>query len=195
MNVYQALPLLEGWDFFVDNKMVTVQKGQFAQVFSRSVKGWLLALDMTATDPYTILREINLGLSLTGNMENLFDTGATLPPAFGAYVCTFIRPSILSSAGIFYMSAVTTAEPFPVRGLVRLELSLGLSSTQVTAVAGTSITAIEITDEKVFISSVRRLQYGWFGLVLDFVLNHLPGFKYVGLPKEIKEVVMDKEAK
>jgi hypothetical protein len=182
------LPFLEGWNQLRFEKTETVEKGRYVVVFSRTVKGWLLSLDFVSDDAYGSLKISYLGWTGVAIPHSLLLYGTTLPPPYGSYISDYIRPSTLSTAGVYVLSPVTSAYPFSIKGLVRVELGLEADSTQATATVTASFLAIEITDEKAFIRSYRRFKYGWLGWVFG-VLSHIPGLKYIGIPEEIKEVV------
>jgi len=188
MNLYDMLPFLEGWTLLPFGKTETVEKGKYITVFSRNVKGWLFGLDFFSDDAYASLKLSYLGAAGVCTSHSLFIYGLTLPPPSGMYIEDYIRPSTLSTAGVYYAALITSAYPFSVKGLVRLELGLKSDSTQETATAAVSFSAIEIVDEKAFIRSVRKFKYGWLGWAFE-VLSRIPGLKYIGIPEEIKEVV------
>jgi hypothetical protein len=182
------LPFLEGWTQLRFEATKTVEKGKYVTVFSRPVKGWLLGLDFVSDDAYGSFRLSYLGWTGVDTSHLFFTVGATLPPPFGSYIADYIRPSVLSTAGVYYSSPVTSAYPLFVKGLVRLELGLEADSTQTTSTETVSFIAIEVIDEKAFIRSYRQFRYGWLGWTFE-VLSRIPGLKYIGVPKEIKEVV------
>jgi len=182
------LPFLEGWNQLYFEKTETVEKGKYTVVFSRAVKGWLLSLDFASDDAYASMKLTYLGWVSVSTPHMGFTFGLTMPPSFGSFVEDYIRPSTLSTAGVYLISLITSAYPFSIKGLVRLELGLEADSTQATATVTASFLAIEIVDEKAFIRSYRRFKYGWLGWAFG-VLSNIPGLKYIGIPKEIKEVV------
>jgi len=181
-------PFLEGWEFLMFKETETVEKGKYKVVFSRMCKGWLIGLDFVSDDAYASLKLTYLGRAGVSTPHRYFTLGATLPPPHGCYILDYIRPSTLSTAGVYIVSPVTSAYPVSVKGLVRLELGLENNSTQATATATVGFTAIEIVDDKAFIRSYRKFKYGWLGWVFG-VLSRIPGLKYIGIPNEIKEVV------
>ena len=188
LSLYNMIPFLEGWEYLVFNKTETVEKGRYTTVFSRFVKGWLTGLDFIADDAYASVKLIYLGMVNLSTPHFIFGLGATEPPPSGLYCQLYIRPSTLSSAGMYAGSLVTSAYPLSVKGMVRLELGLEADSTQATATNSASFTAIEIVNEKAFIRSYRKFKYGWLGWAFG-VLSRIPGLKYIGIPDEIKEVV------
>ena len=188
LSLYNMIPFLEGWEFLMFSGTETVEKGKYKVVFSRAVKGWLISLDFFSDDAYASLKLSYLGYTGVHTPHSFFLTGATLPPPWGCYILDYIRPSTLSTAGVYATSPVTGAYLFSVKGLVRLELGLENDSTQATATAAVSFVAIEIVDDKAFIRSYRKFKYGWLGWAFG-VLSHIPGLKYIGIPDEIKEVV------
>lgn len=188
LNLYNMLPFLEGWDLCTFSKQEVVEKGKYKSVFSRLYKGWLIALDFFADDAYASVKIMYLGYTAVFTSHSAFTVGATLPPPNGFYILDYIRPSTLSTAGVYAASPMTSAYPFSVKGLVRLELGLEEDSTQTTATATVGFSAIEIVDEKAFIRSYRRFKYGWLGWAFG-VLANIPGLKYMGIPDGIKEVM------
>jgi hypothetical protein len=188
LSLYNMLPFLEGWNQLSFAKTETVEKGRYVVVFSRAVKGWLLSLSLSSDDAYASLKLSYLGTTGVVIPHLFLQLGETLPPSMGSYILDYIRPSTLSTAGVYVTSIITSAYPFSVKGLVRLELGLEADSTQATTAVIASFLAIEITDEKAFIRSYRRFKYGWLGWTFD-VLSRIPGLKYIGIPEEIKEVV------
>ena len=188
MNLSDALPFLEGWDELSVVKTETIEKGVFKPVFSRECKGWVYGLDIASDDAYASLQMTYLGGTAIITPHSIFVVGATLPPPHGMYIPSYIRPSTLSTAGIFIATLITSAYPKPIKGLVRLELKLGDDSTQVTATCIISFVACEIVDEEAFIRSARRFKYGWLGWIFG-AISRIPGLKYIGIPEEIKEVV------
>ena len=182
------IPFLEGWEGLLFKKTETVEKDKYKVAFSRAVKGWLFDLDFFSDDAYASLKLTHLGYTSVFTPHRYFTLGATLPPPCGYYISDYIRPSTLSSAGVYTTSRVTSAYPISVKGLVRLELGLENVSTQATATATVGFMAIEIVDDKTFIRSYRKFKYGWLGWAFG-VLSRIPGLKYIGIPDEIKEVV------
>jgi hypothetical protein len=188
MNLYDMLPFLEGWTQLGFSKQETVEKGKYINVFSRNVKGWLNCLDFASDDAYASCRLTYLGYLSVVPQQYFFTVGGILPPQYGGYAVEYIRPSTLSTAGVYVNTLQAQSSPMPIKGLVRLELGLEADSTQSTATAAVSFAAFEIVDEKAFIKSVRKFMFGWLGWAFD-VLSRIPGLKYIGIPKEIKEVV------
>ena len=182
------IPFLEGWAYLVFDKQETVKKGFYKTVFSRPCKGWLVKLEFGSDDAYASVKVTLLEFTSIYTIQDSFVIGALLPPSAGAYVRGYIRPSILSSAGVFAGYILNTTYPQPIRGLVRFELGLEADSTQTEAAATVSFVAIEIVDDKAFIRSYRKFKYGWLGWAFG-VLSRIPGLKYIGIPDEIKEVV------
>ena len=188
LSLHETIPFLEGWEFLAFGKEETVEKGKYKTILSRPIKGWLYGLDFVTDDAYAVIRIIYLGIVGLYTPHVIFCLGATEPPPSGLYGPLYIRPSTLSSAGVYAGSLVTSAYPLPVKGMVRLELGLENDTTQSTAKNRVSFSAIEIVDDKAFIRSYRKFKYGWLGWAFG-VLSHIPGLKYIGIPNEIKEVV------
>ena len=194
MKLYQMIPFLRGWVETIIIKQETVQRGVYKSIMSRELQGWLGSLDSISDDAYVKARVTYLGNTVELTMHDHFTLGAVLPPSAGSYILTYIRPSVLSTAGFFTASPVTLAECIPLKGLVRVEATLDDNSTQVTANIGMRIMFYEVTDEKLFIKTVRRFLFGWLGWIFGAISN-FPGLKYVGIPDEIKEVLDVKEKK
>lgn len=188
LNLYNMLPFLDGWRGHYFTKQETVEKGKYKLVYSEMSTGWLIFFDSSYTDAYASVKFTYLGEITIPTPHALFIAGAVMPPPSGTYLLEYLRPSTLSTAGVYVVSNFTMAEPMPVKGLVRVELGLEDDSTQTTATAAVNFMYIEITDTVAFIRSVRRFLYGWLGWAFG-VLSHIPGLKYVGIPAEIKEVV------
>lgn len=188
VTLYNMLPFLEGWMEQIFFKSETVEKGKYKVVFSENFVGWLTAWDFVSNDAYASLKATYLGNVGILTPHGLFYVGAITPPPYGSYLSEYIRPSTLSTAGVFAMSVYTLAYPMSIKGLVRIEFGLEAGSTQSTATAATLFTAIRITDTKAFIKSFRKFKYGWLGWAFG-VLSHIPGLKYIGIPDEIKEVL------
>jgi hypothetical protein len=188
MKLYQMIPFLKGWTATAVNKQITVRKGVYQTIFSREFQGWLFGFDMISDDAYAKLRVTYLGQAASYKLHDFFTLGAVIPPPAGLYLNVYIRPSILSTAGIFVGSPFTLAESIPLKGLVRIELILDNDSTQATANIMASVMLYEVTDEKLFIKSVRKFLFGWLGWFFGAISN-FPGLKYVGIPNEVKEVL------
>lgn len=188
MSLIEMLPFLEGYEFLYFSKEEPVEKGKYKTIFSRDVKGWIHSLDFAADDAYASFKPTYMGNTDVRTPNYFFVLGVTSPPPFGSYLLEYLRPSTLSTAGVYAVSLITSAYAIPIKGLVRLEVGLENESTQSTATVSTHFFAGEIVDEKAFIKSYRRFKYGWLGWAFD-VLSHIPGLKYVGIPTEIKEVV------
>ena len=188
VSLIEMLPFLEGFEYLYFSKEETVEKGKHTTIFSRDVKGWIYSLDFASDDAYASFVPTYMGKTDVRTPNYFFVAGATLPPPSGSYVLNYLRPSTLSTAGIYAVSLITSAYPIPIKGLVRLEVGLESESTQTTATVSCHFFAFEITDEKAFIRSYRRFKYGWLGWAFE-VLSRIPGLKYIGIPEEIKEVV------
>lgn len=188
LNLYNMLPLLEGWEYMPFLKSEAVELGKYKLLSSEKRIGWLLSMDFYSDDAYASLKLTYLGAVGIITPHDLFVTGAILPPPYGAVLSVYIQPSYLSTAGVYCCSMVTTAFPVSIKGNIKIEIGLESSSTQSTASAGVVFNAIAITNEGMFIRSVRRFKYGWLGWVFE-LLSRIPGLKYIGVPKEIEEVV------
>lgn len=194
MKLYDALTFLDGWTYLWVVKEETVTGGIFKTVFSRETKGWLLNMAFMGFDAYITLRVTSLGQTAYVTPQLVFRGGWVIPSPTGGQISLYIRPSTLSTAGVYIISIFDSPQPMPIKGLTRLELSLGDDSTQVTSTAGVAFTAIEITDEEAFIRSVRKFKYGWLGWVFG-AISKIPGLKYIGIPEEIREVVSSPKKK
>ncbi len=194
MNIIEALPFLDGWDHLVVREARTVQKGQYVNVFSRPVKGWMVSLDFITDDAFASVRIIHLGHLALLNSHSLYLLGAYEPVAFGSFSTLYLRPSVLSTAGLYSSELLSPTNLLPLRGLVRVSFGLEIDSTQVTANTTIIVIAIEVTNERAFIKSVRRFMYGWVGAAFNF-FSHLPGLHDIALPDEIKEILDQKEKK
>jgi len=188
VNLLNMLPVLEGYDFLYFTKAETVSKGRYELLHSKKGKGWLFSLSISTDDAYASLKMTYMGHTETRTPHFFFNLGVTLPPPSGAYLSTYLRPSVLSTAGIFTLWLVTSAYAIPVKGLVRLEVGLESGSTQATASISANFMFVNIIDEEVFIKSVRKFKYGWLGWVFG-AISKIPGLKYIGIPEEIREVV------
>jgi len=188
MSLIDMLPFLDGYEFLYFNEEETVEKGKYKTIFSRDVKGWIFSLDFASDDAYASFKATYMGHSDIRTPNYFFVLGAVLPPMFGSYLLNYLRPSTLSTAGIYAVSPITSAYPISIKGLVRLEVGLESESTQATTTVSVLFFACEIVDEKAFIRSYRRFKYGWLGWTFE-VLSRIPGLKYIGVPNEIKEVV------
>ncbi|MEM2849054.1 MAG: hypothetical protein QXI36_02120 [Candidatus Bathyarchaeia archaeon] len=187
-HLYNMLPFLEGWRGHYFTKTETVTKGEYKLVYSEMSIGWLIFFLFTTTDAFGSTKFTYLGETNIQIPNALYLTGAVMPPPGGTYLLEYIRPSTLSTAGIYSMANFVMAEPMPVKGLVRIELGLEQESTQTTATSTVIFMYIEITDIKAFTRSYRKFKYGWLGSVLNAIAR-LPGFAGLALSPELKGVM------
>jgi len=156
MNLYNMLPFLEGWRYLNFKKTLTLNRGETRVIFSQPVKGWLTSWDMITTDAVSGIKGVFQEFSFTIHPHYAFTLAAVLPPPNGICIQTYIRPSILSTAGYYVLSIITTAYPISISGSLTLRFFIPEESTQDSATISTAFTAVEIIDEQKFIKSIER---------------------------------------
>jgi len=187
MSLYEMVPFLEGWEYYEVTKQKTADKTKDVIAYSEECKGWLLGIDMISDDAYSRITLTYLGSTYKITPHAAFLYSGALPPPFGTYIYSYIRPSTLSTAGVYVLSPLTSAYPFAVRGLVTFLFGLAQESTQASTMMGVNFLAIRITNEEEFIRSVRKFRYGRLAPLFEF-LGHIPVLKFLGVPNEIKKV-------
>jgi len=187
MSLNEMLPFLEGWEYYYIDEEKTVDKTKDVNAYSKTVKGWLYSIDMVCDDAYSRLTITYLGTTHKFTPHLLFTMGAVMPPPFGLYLSEYIRPSILSTAGAYVLTVLTSAYPFSTRGLATLLFGLAQESTQASSTIRVLFIAIRVTNDEDFIRSVRKFRYGRLAPLFE-VLGHIPVLKFLGVPNEIKKV-------
>lgn len=154
---FESLPLIRGWRFEAFNSIKEIKRGEAeVTVYSKEVKGWLFGVDLISDDS---LAEFELNYSgFSGKITpyTVYESGSIAPIGGGTYLSEYIKPSVLSTAGIYFFSTQFSSVPTPIVGKVIITFSLNKDSTQDTSIMAVYFGAIEIVDEAEFLKSLKE---------------------------------------
>lgn len=157
MNIFQLLPLLEGWsDMSIDIDETIVKKDRL--IYNKYERGWLLGLDLVTDDAFGSMR-IRYGRRLTSWVTPyaLYAYNAVYPPPAGSYYLLYNQPAPPSTAGLYVASLFTSAYPLPYKGKIQVWVRLGDSSTQSSASIGICAYRILIDNVALFKKSLKEV--------------------------------------
>ena len=157
VSILELLPLLEGWEQVPLDWTGTIYKRKSRPIERKDRRGWLLGIDVLSDDAYGSVR-----VEYSGRMSawifpyflNLYNL--VYPPPAGAYYSLYNNTGP-GTYGLYAFTIFTSAYPYPFRGYVAAEVSLGAASTQTSATLSLFITILEIIDPPVFKESLRKL--------------------------------------
>jgi hypothetical protein len=167
--VLNSLPLLDGWAtkvYYTEPGGQIVAKGKMISVLDKNMAvGWVIGVDYASSDSQMEFHIDTEYFNAVTTPDGVQSNGAVLPPPSGVYGSLYDRPSPLSTYGTYVGSFITSAYPIPFRGKVKGYVTLGLGSTEPSALAYFSIEVMEVINVESLIKSYRKLLYGrWAGL-------------------------------
>lgn len=157
MNIFQLLPLLEGWiDEPVTVEETIVKKAK--KVYDDEERGWLAGIDLVTDDALGSM-QIQYGRYISGwaNPYKAYTYNAVYPPPCGAYFLLYSQPAPPSTAGLYVMSVLTSAYPHPYKGKIKVWVKLDDLSTQDSASIVVAIPRIKIYDPDLFKRSLKEV--------------------------------------
>jgi len=165
LGMFNLLPFLKGWEY--KNHAVggdNIRRGAPPVELPVSELGWLLAIVVSSTDCYGTLNIKWQGADLSTqeiniSAENTKQIGSTMQDPLG-WVQRYYRPNPNSTAGIFFSSLYTggaQGSAWPYVPTVIMSVHLPEESTQESATIIGGATTIAITNQKLFLKSLRSL--------------------------------------
>lgn len=158
MSVFDALPLLEGWDTVALNVVRDITKGSRSRLVLWKEKSWLLGFTILAFDAYASVDVWIDRKPFPGRIiiEDGWTSGSYNSSNQSLWVSTYQRPNPLSTAGV-YMVSYDPSVPIPYNKVVELYGELTEDSTQTESAISIDFIKFKIVDMDKFLESYRKI--------------------------------------
>ena len=175
LGAFSIFPLLKGWMYrqHVASRNNVIRGAAPIQVIQRSEAGWVYNLMALSNDCYgTIRLEMQgAGMELTGRTvyAELYKSLGMVQQDPGGWTPKYFRPNPESTAGV-YVGLSTPGyqgNAFPYTSSFAAYLELPATSTQASATIRGVADVIAISNAKLFIASLRRVQDAHSSLYID----------------------------
>ena len=175
LGAFSIFPLLKGWMYrkHIAAKSNVVRGAEPLKALQRSEAGWVYNLAAISDDCYgTITLEMQgAGLELSSRTvyAELYKSLGMVQQDPGGWTPKYFRPNPASTAGV-YVGLSTPGfqgNAFPYTTSFAIYLSLPTTSTQTSAQIQGVADVIAVTNKKLFIGSLRRVQDAHSSLYID----------------------------
>lgn len=199
MTLMDVLPLIRGWTWRNEERTATLTPGQELLVYQPPTPtkevGWAAGLDFGGDDAYLGLRLVMPGTDTGyGTFAGTLPWGAVAPPPSGMYLWRYYRPNPMRTIGLYGISLITSAYPYPYWGAVRLYMTLTEDTTEPYATGILGIAQVVITDRNLFLKDLRKVKYGRWATLMD-IIGWKPLLKVFGKKFEELDIRFEEKEK
>lgn len=166
LGMFHLLPFIKGWEYKTHRALRTVVRGADPlEVVRLSETGWIFAITELTDDCYGQVIIEYQGAEMETKRGVFFPEGFwAAPRAFAqdpaGWVQRYYRPNPLSTAGIYYVGALSSGfqgSLFPYVPSIVVKLNLAEQSTQASASIAAAAAVVAITNRKAFLVSLRKI--------------------------------------